>query len=523
MLSDILTLTLYLIINLLTIILIGNLIFEYSSRDKTNRKGFNYLFIICFFILIFYIIENIRFFTDISKEFFWILDFSFVSVILFLIFLFSYANWEKINKSLLYLFVFTNFSAAIFELFFKIRYPALFDFVNVFFIFLGLLFFYFFILDFLMIKNAIKESKKTKQYHKKLLFYLVSCFLIFIIVLSLFYFIPYIQKSKFSGELNIYNWDTYVAEDTISNFENIYGIKVNYKTFEDDNLMFEELKSNSGEYDLVVAEGNLIKEMIKLNLLSELNKKNLPNFKNLDEKFINQNYDSENKYSVPYMWGTTALIINTKYIPEDTDSWDVLWNNKYSGKIGLLLNSEEAIAMTSKYVGGPLIPQNHVQFEKIKKFLLLQKPLLKGYILTVDLQDLLVSEELWALNIYNGNAVVAIAENPNLKYIIPKEGATIWIDNWAIPKNAKNKRNAELFLNYILEPKVNADITNEVKYATANKAAEEFLDSEVLLDPIIYPDEETIKRLDSFANYEFSDEMNLKILEFWNELTGGEG
>src|SRR3989339_604346 len=203
----------------------------------------------------------------------------------------------------------------------------------------------------------------------------------------------------------------------------------------------------------------------------KLIKKNLPNFKNLDEKFINQNYDSENKYSVPYMWGTTALIINTKYIPEDTDSWDVLWNNKYSGKIGLLLNSEEAIAMTSKYVGGPLIPQNHVQFEKIKKFLLLQKPLLKGYILTVDLQDLLVSEELWALNIY----------------------------------------------------KVNADITNEVKYATANKAAEEFLDSEVLLDPIIYPDEETIKRLDSFANYEFSDEMNLKILEFWNELTGGEG
>src|SRR3989339_502876 len=453
MLSDILTLTLYLIINLLTIILIGNLIFEYSSRDKTNRKGFNYLFIICFFILIFYIIENIRFFTDISKELFWILDFLFVSIILFLIFLFSYANLERINKSLLYLFIFVNFSAAILEFFFKIRYPALFDFVNAFFIFLGLLLFYFFILDFLIIKNSIKESKKTKQHNKKLLFYLIGCFLIFIIILSIFYFIPYIQKSKFSGELN---------------------------------------------------------------------KKNLPNFKNLDEKFINQNYDSENKYSVPYMWGTTALIINTKYIPEDTDSWDVLWNNKYSGKIGLLLNSEEAIAMTSKYVGGPLIPQNHVQFEKIKKFLLLQKPLLKGYILTVDLQDLLVSEELWALNIYNGNAVVAIAENPNLKYIIPKEGATIWIDNWAIPKNAKNKRNAELFLNYILEPKVNADITNEVKYATANKAAEEFLDSEVLSDPIIYPDEETIKRLDSFTNYEFSDEMNLKILEFWNELTGGE-
>ena len=381
MLSDILTLTLYLIINLLTIILIGNLIFEYSSRDKTNRKGFNYLFIICFFILIFYIIENIRFFTDISKELFWILDFLFVSIILFLIFLFSYANLERINKSLLYLFIFVNFSAAIFEFFFKIRYPALFDFVNAFFIFLGLLLFYFFILDFLIIKNSIKESKKTKQHNKKLLFYLIGCFLIFIIILSIFYFIPYIQKSKFSGELNIYNWDTYVAEDTISNFEKIYGIKVNYKTFEDDNLMFEELKSNSGEYDLVVAEGNLIKEMIKLNLLSELNKKNLPNFKNLDEKFINQNYDSENKYSVPYMWGTTALIINTKYIPEDTDSWDVLWNNKYSGKIGLLLNSEEAIAMTSKYVGGPLIPQNHVQFEKIKKFLLLQKPLLKGYIL----------------------------------------------------------------------------------------------------------------------------------------------
>src|SRR3989339_756401 len=106
MLSDILTLTLYLIINLLTIILIGNLIFEYSSRDKTNRKGFNYLFIICFFILIFYIIENIRFFTDISKELFWILDFLFVSIILFLIFLFSYANLERINKSLLYLFIF---------------------------------------------------------------------------------------------------------------------------------------------------------------------------------------------------------------------------------------------------------------------------------------------------------------------------------------------------------------------------------------------------------------------------------
>lgn len=342
-----------------------------------------------------------------------------------------------------------------------------------------------------------------------------------------FYSYGYTQEEKASQKpdalLNIYNWEDYFAPATLEEFEKKFGVKVNLETFTDEEEMIAGIQSNPGKYDLTITSDIIIRELIASRLLEPIDFKNVPNFKNIDGQFINSDYDSGNKYSVPYMWGTTGVAYNTKYVQEDVDSWAVLWNSAYKGKISMLDNHDEVVMASLKYLGVSLNTVDTVQLEQAKKKLLEQKPLLRGYDDIETIKDDLIAEKLWVAHCYSGDAMFAADKNDNLKYVIPEEGATLWVDNLCIPRDAPHKRTAEVFINYLLEPKVSAEIANYVRYANCNIAAREFTLKEILDDQAIYPSKEVLKKCEFKKGK--PDEMavrNQVINKIWSELQGKE-
>ncbi|OGF27220.1 hypothetical protein A2331_03555 [Candidatus Falkowbacteria bacterium RIFOXYB2_FULL_34_18] len=322
------------------------------------------------------------------------------------------------------------------------------------------------------------------------------------------------ENTQGEKELNIYNWEDYLGETTIADFEKEFGVKVNLFTFEDEDFMLSDVQVNPDKYDLIIASDGLIYNMSELKLLSKINKNDIPNLKNIEDKFLNLWYDSENNYSVPYLWGTTGIIFNTKYIPEDTDSWSILFNEQYKGKIAMLNNNEEVIGAALKYLNYPFMAKSIEQLEEAKLIAEKQKDIISGYEDVVAIRSEMIDEKLWVAQIYSGEALYAMNENKNLKYIIPREGAEVWIDNLAIPSEAKNKETAEKFINFILRPDISADIANYLWYANTNDAAREFTNAEILEDEALYPPQDILEKLEYLKPNKFNNEYN----KIWSQL-----
>lgn len=305
------------------------------------------------------------------------------------------------------------------------------------------------------------------------------------------------EKPK-PSELNIYNWEDYIGSNTISGFQEKYNIKVNLKTFEDEDVVSSELQSLPSIYDLVVVSDTLVRDLSAMRLLAEVNKDNIPNIKNLDNSFLDLPYDKGNHYSIPYLWGTTGIAINKKYIDNETNSWNVLWDKAYKGKIAMLNNADEVIGAAAKKLGYSLNISETDKLDNVGKELIKQNPLILGYMDVLDIQQKLLKEELWAAQIYSGEGVAAMDENQDLEYFIPKEGAARWIDSFVIPREAKNKYAAELFINHVLDAYVSASIANELWYANCNQAAILFTDEAILRSKSLYPDEIVLSRCEFF-------------------------
>lgn len=332
---------------------------------------------------------------------------------------------------------------------------------------------------------------------------------------------PEPSKQELSSVLNVYNWEDYFATSTIEDFEKEFGVKVNLETYGDEDTMLSAIQSDPAKYDVAVASDVLIKEMSNMKLLAQIDMNNIPNFKNIGEDFRDPSYDPKHKHSVPYMWGTSGLVINHKYIKETEPSWAILWNPAYKGKISMLYNMQDVIGAALKYAGYSANSVDSAELEKAKQLLLEQKPLLRGYEDTVKIRDDLVSEKLWAGHNYSGPGFSAAAKNSNLEYVIPKEGGFIWVDNLLIPIGTQHKYTAEVFINYLLRPDVSAKIANYVWYANSNEAAREFTNPEILQDPAINPPEEVMKKLE--FSWHFSGEEALALYnKIWAELQASE-
>jgi len=299
--------------------------------------------------------------------------------------------------------------------------------------------------------------------------------------------------------LYVYNWGDYMDESIIAEFEKETGIKVVYDTFATNEDMYVKIKSGGSSYDLIFPSDYMITRMRDEGMLEKINLANVPNFKYIDDRFKGQDYDPNNEYSIPYMWGTVGILYNTTMVDDPVDSWDILWNPKYSKQILMLDSQRDAIGVALIKLGYSLNSTDPKQISEAGELLKQQKPLVLAYALD-EIKDKMVSGEAALALVWSGDAIYAMQSNPDLDYAIPKEGTNLWFDGMAIPKGAKNKAAAEKFIDFLCRTEIafrNADYTG---YATPHVEARELLDPEIRNNKAAYPDDEDLVNVEVFVS-----------------------
>lgn len=301
----------------------------------------------------------------------------------------------------------------------------------------------------------------------------------------------------FAGQtLNVYNWTTYVAEDTIPNFEKACNVRVQYDTFPTDDDMLARIRQGNPGYDIVVPSSTVLVLMISEGLVLPLNKKAIPNFANLDETFLGLYFDPDNSYSVPYQWGTIGIGYNIDKVGYEITSWDDVFD--YQGPVSWLEDVRSMMGAVLVKLGFDPNSSNPAEVKAAKDYLI-EKGGNVVYINQDDGQEVLVRGEADIVVEYSGDIFQVIDECAcdSYRYVIPSDAANFWIDNLAIPVGAPNQALAEVFIDYILDAQVGAEISNYTAYGSPNLASVEggFIDEALRNNPGIYPDEETRSHL----------------------------
>ncbi len=326
-------------------------------------------------------------------------------------------------------------------------------------------------------------------------------------------------KEELAAELHVFNWSDYIDPEIYNDFEELYGVKIVEDTFSSNEDMLAKLQAGATGYDIIVPSDYMIRIMIQLDLLAELDMTNIPNFeKYVAENLKEQPYDPGNEYSVPYQWGTTGIGYNAEVIDPPPDSWAYLFDEEmarpYAGQMSMLNDSRESIGAALKYLGYSLNTMEEKELEEAKALLLKQK----AWVTTYDsdqFEDLLIAGETVIGHGWSGDFFMAAVEDPRVWYAIPKEGAVIWTDNLAVPKTAPQKYTAEFFINYLLRPEVAARISNFTWYASPYEGASPFLNPEITGEPAIYPPEEVMARLEPIRDVGQATPLYERI---WTEI-----
>jgi len=304
---------------------------------------------------------------------------------------------------------------------------------------------------------------------------------------------PTADKKAETTTLNFYNWTEYIDADAIPNFQKRTGIKVTYDNYSSNDELFAKLSAGGSGYDIVVPTDAVLVKMKHAKLIEPLDLSQIPNRKNLDPRFQNAAYDPGNEYSIPWQWGTTGIGYDTKKVTGKVTDWDAFDLAEVKGKSSYLDEARDAFAMALFALGKDPNTIDDSDLDAAMDYLIELKKKIKS--ITSDYQDPLKSGELLFAQAYSGDVFQAQVVKPSLAYVIPTSGAFSWVDSMAIPKGAKHPGNAEKFMNYILEPKVGAALTNFVSYGTPNKAALPFIDKAILDNPLINPPAEQLAKL----------------------------
>ena len=300
--------------------------------------------------------------------------------------------------------------------------------------------------------------------------------------------------------LNVYNVGDYIDESLISKFEEETGIKVLYETYDTNETMYQKVKSGSTNYDLVFPSDYMVEKMINEGLVQKIDFENIPNMKYIDKSFLNPIYDETNEYSVPYMWGTFGILYNKKMVKEPVDSWDILWDEKYKNRIFMFDTYRDTLGAALKKLGYSLNSENPKEIEEAKELLLEQRNLVDP-VYGVDNGTTMIPAGESDINmIWSGEGLYLQAENPNLVYVVPKEGANFWIDSLCIPSNAKNVSGAEKFINFVSDKESALRIADEIGYTTPNKEARLEQPEEVRNNPNAYMPKEIMERCEIYVD-----------------------
>lgn len=315
--------------------------------------------------------------------------------------------------------------------------------------------------------------------------------------------------------LNLFIWSGYVAPDTLKVFEQRFNASVQFDLYDSNEALMAKLQSGSIGYDVVVPTDYMIQILIKRTLLSPIDKSQIPNFdKNLDPRFLNKSFDPSNQFSVPYIWGTTGIGYRKDLVHGSIESWQVLWDERYRNKIVMLDDMRENFSAALKLAGYSLNSRVVADVEQARDLLEKQKSLVRAYN-SSNFQEILASGDAWLVQGYNGQIVRAAQENPNIGYCIPREGATLSIDSFCIPKNSPHKTLAHGFINYMLEPETAAAVVNHTCYTVANRAATPYIKKALLANPALFPDQNVLTKC------EIIEDLGQTVLlydQYWTEI-----
>jgi spermidine/putrescine-binding protein len=322
-----------------------------------------------------------------------------------------------------------------------------------------------------------------------------------------------------NGQVIVYNWGEYIDPDTIEMFEEETGIKVVYDEFETNETMYTKIESGAAEYDVVCPSDYTISKMIENDMLAELDFDNIPNAKaNIGEQYFeeSQGFDPENKYSVPYCWGTVGILYNQTMVDEPITSWAQLWDEKYADNILMQDSVRDAFMVAEKLNGFSMNTTDPDELEIAKNALIEQKPLVQAYVID-QVRDKMIGNEAAIGVIYSGEAIYTQRENPDLVYVIPEEGTNVWIDSWVILKNAPNKENAEKFIDFMCRADIAEMNFEYITYSTPNEAARELIeDEEIKNSEIAFPDLSQYDNLEVFVY--LGEEGDALYNEKWKEV-----
>lgn len=309
-----------------------------------------------------------------------------------------------------------------------------------------------------------------------------------------------------TGEyINVYNWGMYISDgsdgciDVNAEFEKATGIKVNYSTYDSNEALYAKLKTGGASYDVIIPSDYMAAKLIEEGMVQKLDYSNIPNYAGIDEQFKNRSYDPKNEYTVPYTWGTVGIIYNTKYVSGTPDSWDLLWNEDYKGKILMFDNSRDAFAAAELLLGIDVNTTDTAELDKASAKLAEQMPLVQANVMD-QVYSAMQTEEAWIAPYYGGDYLLMAQENENLAFYFPKEGYNLFIDAMCIPTSAQNKTAAEKYINFLCEAQISGENLDYLGYSTPITAAKEFMDEDTVASPIAYPDEQTLARGVTFEN-----------------------
>ncbi len=336
----------------------------------------------------------------------------------------------------------------------------------------------------------------------------------------------YTQLQGQDISINVYNWGEYISDgsdgmlDVNAEFTKLTGIDVNYSTYATNEELYAKLKGGGASYDVIIPSDYMISRMIKENMLQKLDLTNIPNLSNITDTFMYPEYDPQNGYSVPYTWGTVGIIYDKTAIDEQDFGWEILWEEKYKDQILMFDNPRDAFAVAELLLGYSLNTENSSEIAAASEKLKEQKTLVQAYVMD-EIFDKMGAGEAVLAPYYAGDALTLMDEYEHLGFVIPKSGTNLFVDAMCIPVSAKEKKAAEMYINFMCEPDVAYSTTSYIGYSTPNKKAFDMLDDEVKNDGISYLDDKYLdEHTEVYTN--LSDEANNLMQQKWTEMKSSE-
>lgn len=298
--------------------------------------------------------------------------------------------------------------------------------------------------------------------------------------------------------ISVYNWGDYIEPRVLEMFEEETGIKVIYEIFETNEDMYAKIAKGGSSYDVIFPSDYMVERMIGEGLLHKINWENIPNVKNIDPRFLNEDYDPQTAYSVPYTWGTMGILYNTEYIEEKPTSWDILMDETYTMDMLMLNSPRDVLGIALIMTGHDINSTDPADLEDAKELLLKQRPMVLAYVVD-EVKDKMIGGEAAVALVWSGDANYCMSENDKLDYVVPNEGSNIFYDAICIPSNARNVSGAEKFIDFLCRADIAAMNYEYVGYAIPNTAAIELMGAEAYnASPVNNPSQEALERCGVF-------------------------